>query len=383
MTHWESYKKLLVPTVSPLSNFYEESLERLKTTDWYEFQEELPFVNPLYQYVSILPEGLAYNQFRTVMEETYAVMCFEKHGCRIIKPSVALIQELLRTDCTFRLTDIQPPWPIVFIKIPDSLKLDIPDWTTAEMSHVDGIYVSWGRTSEKTQEVHDKIQKEGTFRRSSSGLASEPIHIADSIGNWFARIITVARGKDRKVHDWTIHYFNMHWAENSNEPAQDFLRRFEKLWDKTSKGLGAELTSETTRNQIYNLIANLFLYMSLPTSEGDIIWQPDVEREKLRTIAKGWNSKRRRSLKRKVMEEMRTEKWLVGQNITIQRETGSTKSNGIGTHKSPRTHWRRGHWRGVWTGPKSGPRKLVPHRIRPVLVMGSGKAPESVEYEVK
>lgn len=57
---------------------------------------------------------------------------------------------------------------------------------------------------------------------------------------------------------------------------------------------------------------------------------------------------------------------IVGEKYLIQREKGS------GTHASPRSHWRRGHFRNQACGPKKQLHKLI--WIEPMLIVGGGNA---------
>lgn len=415
MQHWESYKKMLLPTISfhnipwekpdlsdllpyqkefidkiydaskktityDMVEFYKDALANYKEADFYAFLQSP--LNAAWKQVSeLVTKGSveARQMYRVGVEEHYAVLNFEKYGCKTISLSSILAEDLMKTECTFKLKDIKAPAPHVFIKIPRECGLTIPNYPFKDEITVAGVYVTWTKAGEATKQMNDLLRKHGAVKTKAGdvipacdkieGEEYEPIpqeSIKDYYVDNYARFCIVARGKfSNKTHDWSTHYFNLHWDDNCEEDAENAFWRFTKKWEKLSEKLGGNAVSDDIRNKVFNLVANIFLYMSLPKEEVDMLWKPNEDRERLRTVAKDWNSKRRRHLREKISEEMPTEEWALGYNL--KREYAPSEDLG-GTHRSPRVHWRRGHWRGVWTGPMEGPRTLVPHLIPPVLV---------------
>lgn len=60
--------------------------------------------------------------------------------------------------------------------------------------------------------------------------------------------------------------------------------------------------------------------------------------------------------------------WAVGEKIGEQLRQASTA--GAQTERTTKTHLRRGHWHGFWTGPRQGERKFIYRWISPIIISG-------------
>lgn len=83
--------------------------------------------------------------------------------------------------------------------------------------------------------------------------------------------------------------------------------------------------------------------------------------------------------------EVRT--WDVGVRIGAKvrlahGNSRSSRESSHGSHASPRTHMRRGHWHHYWTGPRDGDRKLILKWTAPMLIGGVGENSPAVIHKV-
>jgi hypothetical protein len=411
LPHWLSVRDnilgLMAKLMPGVEEAYRSSLEQYKEIDWYGFQR-LPIVQDVFRFVKgmemtgRIPGAQAKMLLRVMMEEFYALSSFQKTGCRIIRPSPALVHELLDTEVTFKLVDIRPPWPFVYVAFPKECNVCIPHHhasclpgCTQKESRADGVYVTWSESGAATREARtdDKgLQEIGTdangemvIKAVDAVRGERLIKEADAYGDWFARFLAVARdGYSKDQHNWSVHYFNMHWVSGNEEDAEGAFERFEGVYLKDDKQAD-ELETRDARNRIFHLAANVFLYMSMPQEEGDMAWQPNEARERFRTLKDRKSSKWRRNASQRIYDEMPTEGWVVGQNVKVVERTIVSGDNAPGTsgeRGSPKTHWRRAHWTTRWVGPRDGERKKVPRWIRASLVRGRGEAPTFTTYEV-
>jgi len=400
LPHWESFKKnmlssLFIPTSYGLLKFtdlYELSLDNYKLPDIYEFSKT-PFHAACERLRDMLIEkGMnpreAEGQYRVITEEGYAVMTFEQQGCRIIRPSADLVTELMNTDTNFKLTEVIAPWPHVYIEFPANVGLTLKDFYTPEVSRdVKGVYVTWAEAGPEVQKLLDRFQEVEQRQPRPEGVTIESRY-----GDWNARFIAhTVDDKRHDQHNQTVRFFNMRWMHDCPDNAQDAYREMQEVWHKNvskhqerDEYLSFDPAEMESQSLIFNLVVNLFVYMSLPQGHRDVIWRPDPERERLRNASEAWNSKRRRNLRNRIREEMRPEVWEVGQTITIQRQHEKREGGIEGEHGSVRTHWRRGHLHNYWVGAKDSPDRHKELRyLRPILVMGAGPVPTSTTVIVK
>ncbi len=405
--HWLSYRDRLLPKCPvPLSGVFAESLQQFTELDWMAFQK-LPICKSMHALnmtlgkMGVVSMDEAVASYRSALEETWAVASFVKTGCRIIQPSRVLVEQLMETDVTFPLRDVRPPWPHVYIELPPGIDVILPNFSKpGEESRAAGFYVTWAEVGQETRRSYEALKTHG-YVKTQAGLVAKnelpadmpyeeasDVKPEDLYGDWFGRFCITARDSLTKdQHDWTVHYFSMHWADQDEQPAEGAFVRFAENWNRVGGRLYGNMVPNVLRNKVFHLAANLFLYMSMPQNESDVVWQPDDRRERLRVKGEQLGSKQRRKLRNRVDDEMRTESWIVGQHVVLDRRIekadtvpGTSADSG---RASPKTHWRRGHWRGVWTGPMTGPRKLEPRWIKPVLIGGDGSVPAETTYTVR
>lgn len=91
--------------------------------------------------------------------------------------------------------------------------------------------------------------------------------------------------------------------------------------------------------------------------------------------------KQRKALQRQLDVADSTSRHYLGKTIKIDRHLLDPKQEGKGgTHASPRTHWRTGHFRPVWKGPRNEAyRQNV--WIKPTIV-NAGKGPVHTKQRV-
>lgn len=385
---------------------YKESLAQYTQPDFYHLQE-LPISRHFWRYCDMLKltghidEKLAYNQGRTLLEDTYAVMSFERMGCRIIRPSAPLVQAMLNTEVSFELNEIRAPHPHVYIELPPEINLQAPEFMGSGNSRVEGFYVTWSEVGAKTREFEKQQQGKGLARNqygvpvpadAPDAVSQDPIlnsASADAFGDYFARFLVVARASNSNEHLWSDFFFNLHWRSDSKEMAEGAFKRFSDIWRPSAEGtsFGYDL-GDKAREQFFHLAANIFLYMSMPKEIGDTVFIPDPDREAYRQHGRQWNNKRRKRFKAFLQEDMPPEVYIVGQHIVVDRNIEAVDTqpgNPLeGSRLSPRTHWRRGHWRSVWVGTGEDQRRREPRWIKPVLIVGrGGEAAEETIYELK
>lgn len=414
--HWLSFMNCVLPLLSKItdlnwSELYWASLEKYEELDYYHFQT-LPIVKTLddirVKLMSLgLIERLVDSQIHALREEIYAVMSFHKFECRVIRPTANAVQAFKNTNVNVPLVDIASPYPHVFIALPRNQGLQIKanfkwepgqkEGVPTELIDLDGIYVTWAPTGKSTKAVEDSLHLI-KFKRNKYGLIvnadiaeeSDPYvePTPEMFGDWACRVFAVARvpGMNGKDAEHSSTFFNMRWLNQNTEEAEGAFERFSKLWGISfDKSPGGQLCSMELNQQLFHLVANLYLYMSQKGEDADTLWVPNKDRERLRSGKSSMNSRRRRRLRQELAKSMVTDEWIVGQKLKIDRSIEPIDTNeqlGLGKHASPKTHWRRGHWHGYWTGPADGERKLVYKMLKPVLILGVGGKPDYTEISV-
>ena len=412
MEHWLHYKEQLAKLGAAqhvdVLEIYRESLKEYGCIDWHDFQS-LPMMQ-----LCLALTGLSHapaqeiqssSLLRLVLEESYAVLSFEKAGCRVIRPSLALINVLSNVEVNWRLTDICPPYSHVFIAFPPGYTVPAAD--TGDEIVCEGLYVTWAKLSDKTIALWRSLPPDSAVVLRKDGIVvpadsippeerlSKEMNPADIYGDWAARFFMIYRAN--KGRYGIAQYFNMHWASSSTELAEGAFNRFKTLWverDPVAEK-GVEHTylergkGEAFRSRVFHLVCNLYLWMSQPSDCSDVEHHPCALRDDLNLFGHHWNNKRRKRARERLFQEMPTDEYVVGQHVTIAAAAEVQPDDGTqslgGAHASPKPHWRRGHWHRFWTGPHEGERKLVPKLLSPVLVMAprSGKEPVGTVLEVR
>jgi hypothetical protein len=120
--------------------------------------------------------------------------------------------------------------------------------------------------------------------------------------------------------------------------------------------------------QVARLIS-LLLYLCLDEPEIENVVTPDIRPTKPRP------KKTKKGVK--IFPASGTKTWNVGRDTgNMLRQSVKDQEydvTGKPTERSVRSHIRRGHWHGYWTGPRKGERRFVYHWIHPLLVRGDKK----------
>jgi hypothetical protein len=412
VSHWETLRGSLLPSMELMApgllSHYDDFVKAEGLPDFYAFQEtELCSALAAASGCGIADKlgdknmtHLAYSNWRTAMEECYAVGYFERFGCRVIQPSLNLVDMMLDTEVNWELGMIRAPWPHVYFELPKGHSIVTKSFKTGVLTPLEGFYVSWSRVTDATRRAEKDVGGEGfkrcydmtVFAKTEDGRellngakdADYAPKAEDAFGDWACRVMAVQRDS-HKGHDWSVHFFNLHWEENCTEVAEGHLARFRKLWDRSPDTIGRANINMGLYERLFHLAANIFLYMSHP-GKHDVMWMPDELRERLRLRKeKRLSSKQRRKLKRRVMEERRVESWVVGRKVVVDPAIDPVdNATGISRRQSlDQPVDVRGYWRGQWYGSaKDGTREKKPIWIEPHK-RGIGTVPRGTKYVIK
>ena len=409
MSHWETFRSFLLPSFASVVPEITEAFNKFvagdRLPDFYDFQEtELNEMLVRASGLSVSSKlGLdseiqhkIHSNYRTALEEFYAVAYFERFGCRVIRPSLGLVQQLMETEVNWKLKDIRAPCPHMYIALPPGHGIKAPSYKKkGEYVELDGFYISWTRVTEATKRAENdakefKILNGLTVYPKTEAMSEKLLQMSDYdvtskdvFGDWACRAVGVMRD-GYSSHDWSIQFFNMHWGEDSEELAEGALEHAVSIWHKSSASLNLEYVVDSVYVKMFHLAANIFLYMSHPGKD-DVVWSPNELRERLRIRKDKLSSKQRRSLKRRILEGQCAEEWIVGQKVVVDRSielVDNAEGMSTGLRTAPRAHWVRGFWRGQWIGSeKDGTKKQVPKWIQP-YGRGIGVKPKTVEYKL-
>jgi hypothetical protein len=295
---------------------------------------------------------------------------------------------------------IRAPWPHVYFELPKGHSITAKSFKTDEVTPLEGFYVSWTRVTEATRRAEKDVDAEGfrrrhgmtVFARTGDGRnlldSAQEADFAptgkDAFGDWACRVVAVQRDSHRG-HDWSVHFFNLHWEEDCAEIAEGHLARFRKLWDRSPDSIGRTHTDMALYERLFHLSANIFLYMSHP-GKHDVMWMPDELRERFRQRKeKRLGSKQRRNLKRRILDERPVEAWVVGRKVVVDPTIDPVdNTTGISRRRSlDQPVDVRGYWRGQWYGSaKAGTREKKPIWIEPHK-RGIGTVPRGTKYVIK
>ncbi len=377
LTHWKSFRDRMMT---------HEVMKFLKV-DWHEARGHLSTERTGFAYfvesnaVKTMIRGTGGHS--PAINELYQTALWDVCGRHVIRPSADLFDLLVETEASLPITEIHPPFPSVYIAIPPG-RVRFPGVRGGTVE-AEGCYVAWGPVGDPGPMAH-------VFASVSGKTLADIDHQC--------RVLYVARGEqDRKHHDWTVRFQNLGWDEDENRSTDDLVMigmsqqdRLEQVqvFDPISHFLaGGQMQWRRTDVDaiLVRVVANLFLYMSCP--DADILDNPHELRARLQDFKKRHiSSKRRKSVQRQIDEGMVPQEIVVGSSIKIkplgeQAETEPVEG-GEGSRKSPRPHWRKGHFRRIPIGEGRKERKLA--WILPVLVRkvaAGGQAPQSRGYEVE
>lgn len=313
------------------------------------------------------------------VKEIYQTAVWDACGRHVIRPSPGLFDLLVHTEAKVPIRDVHPPFPSVYIALPPG-RIKIPDVEGDRLVEAEGCYASWCSVGPPGAVAH--------------------IHSLDDIPlsefSDHCRVLYVARGvHDRKRHDWTVRYQNLAWMDDESGSvdqlidlgierqvaSKDKIARLDPLLNLP----GVTWEEHDVDRILIRLVANLFLYMSCPDAE--VLENPGELQQRLKDLkARRVGSKRRKSVKRQIHASMEINEMIIGGSIKIEPlEPAPEGPDAPGQgRRSPKPHWRRGHFRGIRRG--KGRTEVKITWIRPVLVrkaIAGQEAPESKGYEVR
>lgn len=316
------------------------------------------------------------------LNELYQMACWDVCGRRVIRPSAGLFDLLVRTEAKIPIRDVPAPFRSVYIVLPPG-RIRIPGARDGFLE-AQGCYVSWGHIGSK-----------GPTAKAFMGIGRRSLADVD----YECRTLYVARGpQDRTHHDWTVRFQNLSWTDEEEGTVDELVRKcldeqvvkqaqLTDPWTRYLHGQQEPWERDGVDEILTRISANLFLYMACPDAE--ILENPSELHARLADFRKRHvGSKRRKSAKRQIEEGMVPQEVVVGSSIRIQPLDEQTESEGPeggeGSRRSPRPHWRMGHFRRIPIGEGRRERKLA--WIKPVLVrkVAAGEQqPEGRDYAVE
>ncbi|KKN96851.1 hypothetical protein LCGC14_0164950 [marine sediment metagenome] len=376
LTHWKSFRDRMM----------KHPLMRMLGVDWDEARSHVSSERTGFAYfveseaVKTMIRGTAGHS--PAVNEIYQTAVWDACGRHVIRPSADLFDLLVETEARLAISEIHPPFPAVYIALPPN-RVRFPG-VRGGYVEAEGCYVSWGPVGEPGPMAQ--------VFTSSGGKTLADI-------DYQCRVLYVARGEqDKTHHDWTVRFQNIGWDEGETRSVDNLVMLGIEQQDKLDQAqvfdpiahllAGGQMRWQRTDvdSILVRVVANLFLYMSCP--DADILENPHELYVRLQDFKKRkTSSKRRKSVRRQIEEGMIPQEVVVGSSVKIkplidQVEAEPTEG-GEGSRKSPRPHWRKGHFRRVAIGEGRRERKLV--WIWPILVRktaaGHGAA-ESRGYDV-
>lgn len=328
------------------------------------------------------------------VKELYYLMCFESAGCRVISPARDFCEMFKNTDANIPLRDIRAPYPFVLFRLPTgmfSYPLD------GKKHRINEVWVRWSKFSEAEIKENAGLGRVVVTHSGGETMWHPPsvvyTHpgIALELLAGTAFLVTPPDNfyKGDYIAEIAVHlpggltdHRKIQWDTSKEEIALGYYKR---AMDEAFR-LKFRITpwesspEEVFWDELFNLVTNTFYYMSSP--EADTRRQPS-KRKRLEEVA-GMSEDEKAALRQLLAERLPIDEFVIGQEIVIQREQQSDQpnSNGHDSHKSPKTHWRRGHWHRYWTG-NGNARVLTPKWIKPALVCGIGLPADGTNIRVR
>jgi hypothetical protein len=304
-----------------------------------------------------------------------AAFMHRAHGGAIYVIPDALVEEFHHTDCSeVRVGDIKLPFTSVFLKFapPD------PIWL-AEDAHVDGCYVA-NQGGELLFTLTSRIQ-EVDYEKSISVACVDPIfalHVPISDPDQTINA-AVELGIERFLRDNAPPQENISGdierpdgttAHVEDVRARSRKRRIERFHSQ-----------EPAFRACLNIIVNAACFITFRPDDITDAWEGEPSPDLLLAVAAKGDTRRSRDKKLGALRKLETGDFtrvkICGRELfaqTNERDCGSSEG------KSPRAHWRRGHWRRQRHG--VGLSLTILRWIRPTIVMKDhGELAEARIYE--
>lgn len=275
---------------------------------------------------------------RTMADMVYAYL---QGGSQTFQIGANLAGELSRTDIDeVRCSDIQAPYPYFYLRF-EGLHGTEPGGST-----LDGFMVV----------ILD--DKRGGRGIRITPMTAEPPDLL-SPGSMFTGMDVAFMDPDEPIAKAIADRFREKVFGEPPKPEEEaqMLGRYEDL-----KALAETATAniEEKMEAWLRLVVNALLYIDTCGQTGERIWPQGAPAE---LVAKANNER---------TGAKKAEQRLVAMGYTrlFRHEISCNVEDDGGTHRTPRAHWRRGHWRRQRHGAGSREIKLI--RIRPALIGGKG-----------
>lgn len=325
---------------------WDETVLRGHTLNWGNYESPL-FKATINLFLHIMKKADKKEVLEGMMEfneELSFALDWELHGRRFITCSEGLAFGLSQTECTFKLKDVRAPFPLIYIEFPKNLfnlaKIDLKRGSYHLVSAVGAyVYERFSITADKSAAV---FKLSAVIEDNSEPLPEDKM---------FLQTAAFELTPEQQEKTIETHLQEADLASN-NDPYVPFLQREGKLID----------AFELART-MYRYCFNVLLYMSNPDY--------DVKAKPTGLFAKTPFDPENKGLLRRMLasaDSMQTV--VIGQNIEIsenEKQIALAEAADPQLRNTPRPHWRRGHWRGVWHGAGEA-KRLVPAWIRATLV---------------
>jgi hypothetical protein len=347
----------------------------------------------------------AFSDMGNDMVHLHAIASVEANGHKVLAPTKALYDAMRLTDATVPMGHVKPPYPALLVRLPTPLLYT----HKCKVRRVRYLSVSWNDDPSASMPADDiaEIAKVGIYYLHGHGWAKKASLEAQV--NFLARsalkerrLLTYVSPKDalkRCAPDMemcitmitedgqSLDFQCINWSRDDDGTlAHDFY----EAWMTDTERLGLRINPWRTSLEFplwqdaFRLVVNLFCYMSSPGAS--------VSRSTSRWSAAAFHADpaERERLLEEAKRSLPADEYVLGQDLSL-RHVGASLPAAAGAaagaaaagghHASPRTHWRRGHWHGYWTG-TSGDKRLVYMFVAPVLVVGVGSAPDNVSMSI-
>ena len=313
--------------------------------------------------------------FNTDTNSTMAAFMHRAHGGAIYIIPDLLVEEFHHTDCAeVRVGDIALPFASVFLKFtpPERICLD-------DEAHVDGCYIA--KQGDEFLFTLTARREQVDYENSMSVACMDPIfalHVPTSDAE-LAINNAVERGVEAFVRE------NEPPADNFSgdfERPDGTVAHFEDIRARSRKRRIQRFRSqEPAFRACLNIIVNAACFITFRPDDISDAWEGEPAADVLSAASAAGETRRTRDRRLGALRKLEsgdfTRVKICGANLFANKQHGDANHDG----RSPRAHWRRGHWRRQRHGP--GLTLVVLRWIRPTVVMKDhGEPVEARLYEV-
>ena len=314
--------------------------------------------------------------FNTDTNSTMAAFMHRAHGGAIYVIPARLVEELNHTDCAeVRVGDIKLPFASVFLKFTPPE----PVWL-GENAHVDGCYI--GKQGDEFLFTLTARIDGVNYQHSISVACMDPtfaLHVPTS-------------DPELEINGGVQLGIEAFLADNE-PPPENFSRDIERPDGTTTRVEDIRARSRARRIERFrsqepafraclNIIVNAACFITFRPDDVSDAWEGEPSPDLLAAAAAAGETRRSRDKKLGALRRLETGDFtrikICGQDLFTDARTADS---GEGDGRSPRAHWRRGHWRRQRHG--AGLSLIVLRWIRPTIVMKDhGQPVETRIYEI-